>query len=183
MMNIELRRIRHRPDTIDGQIRIDGRRVCDCAENAHHCLPEGTYQIAVIKCRQYARKMPVINDNDNDNDNDNEKLPSPNAIAIPNANSPSPSLSLSSSSSSSFTPSLCSSCPRKPFVGINTKLPRVCPMLKPGNGVYHREDGSIIVGEYLVPGCLKHPKTAFDNLYDRIRKNLERGNPVTLTIR
>ena len=56
-------------------------------------------------------------------------------------------------------------------------------MLKPGNGVYNRTDGSIIVGEYLVPGCLKHPKTAFDNLYDRIRKNLERGNPVTLTIR
>ena len=164
MMNIELRRIRHRPETIDGQILIDGLRVCDCAENAHHCLPKGTYQIAVIKCRQHARKMPVINDNDNDNDN--EKLPSP---------------SLSSSLSSSS--SLCSSCPRRPSVGINTKLPRVCPMLKPGNGVYHREDGSIIVGEYLVPGCLKHPKTAFDNLYDRIRKNLERGNPVTLTIR
>ena len=55
-------------------------------------------------------------------------------------------------------------------------------MLKPGNGVYHREDGSIIVGEYLVPGCLKHPKTAFANLFDRIRKNIERGKEVTLTI-
>ena len=77
----------------------------------------------------------------------------------------------------------CSECPRKPYIGINTKLPCVCPMLKPGNGAYHREDGSIIVGEYLVPGSLKHSKTAFDNLYDRIRKNLERGNEVTLTIR
>ena len=55
-------------------------------------------------------------------------------------------------------------------------------MLKPGNGVYNRTDGSIIVGEYIAPGCLKHPKTAFDNLYDRIRKNIERGNKVTLTI-
>ena len=56
-------------------------------------------------------------------------------------------------------------------------------MLCPGNGVYNREDGSIIVGEYLVPGCLKHSRFTFDNLYDRIRKNLERGKAVTLTIR
>ena len=132
MMNIELRRNRHRPDTIDGQIRIDGRRVCDCAENAHHCLPEGTYQIAVIKCRQHARKMPLI-------------TPISNQSSV-----------------------------------INN---RVCPMLCPGNGVYNRTDGAIIVGEYLVPGCLKHSKTAFDNLYDRIRKNLKRGNDIMLTIR
>ena len=159
-MHILITRHRYKPATIDGQLSIDGIRICDCAENAHTALPPGTYPIVIVPCRQYARKMPVINDNDN-------------------ANSPSPSLS----SSLSFTLSLCSSCHRKPFVGINTKLPRVCPMLKPGNGVYHREDGSIIVGEYIAPGCLKHPKTAFDNLYDRIRKNIERGNPVTLTIR
>lgn len=55
-------------------------------------------------------------------------------------------------------------------------------MLKPGNGVYKREDGSIIVGEYIAPGCLKHPKETFDTIYDRIRKNVERGNEVTLII-
>ena len=143
-MHIHITRHRQKPETIDGQILIDGLRVCDCAENAHHCLPKGTYQIAIVHCRQYARKMPVV---------------------CANAHS------------------LCSECPRKPSVGINTKLPRVCPMLKPGNGVYHREDGSIIVGEYLVPGCLKHPKAAFDNLFDRIRKSAERGHDITLTIR
>ena len=132
MMNIELRRNRHRTDTIDGQIRIDGQRVCDCAENAHHCLPEGTYSITIVHCRQYARKMPLI-------------TPISNQSSV-----------------------------------INN---RVCPMLCPGNGVYNREDGSIIVGEYLVPGCLKHSRFTFDNLYDRIRKNLERGKAVTLTIR
>ena len=132
MMNIELRRIRHRPETIDGQILIDGLRVCDCAENAHHCLPEGTYSITIVHCRQYARKMPLI-------------TPISNQSSV-----------------------------------INN---RVCPMLCPGNGVYNREDGSIIVGEYLVPGCLKHSRFTFDNLYDRIRKNLERGKAVTLTIR
>ena len=115
MMNIELRRIRHRPDTIDGQIRIDGRKVCDCAENAHHCLPEGTYQIAVIKCRQHARKMPVINDNDNDNDN--EKLPSPSlssssSSSLSSSLSPSLSSSLSSSLSLSLSLSLSPKCYR-----------------------------------------------------------------------
>ena len=150
MTNIELRRNRHRLDTIDGQIRIDGRRVCDCAENAHHCLPEGIYQIAVIKCRQHARNMPVV--------------------AKPIAHL-------------SQLTAHCSSCHRRPSVGINTSMPRKCVQLCPGNGVYNRTDGAIIVGEYLVPGCLKHSKTAFDNLYDRIRKNLKRGNEVTLTVR
>lgn len=152
-MHIHITRHRQKTETIDGQLSIDGIHICDCAENAHTALPPGTYQIAIVHCRQHARKMPVV------------------AIANAKANANSSSLSL------------CSSCHRRPSVGINTKLPRVCPMLKPGNGVYHREDGSIIVGEYLVPGCLKHPKTAFANLFDRIRKNIERGNEVILTIR
>ena len=131
-MHILITRYRYKPATIDGQLSIDGIRICDCAENAHTALPPGTYSITIVHCRQYARKMPLI--------------------------SP-----ISDQSSV-----------------INN---RVCPMLKPGNGVYNRKDGSILVGEYLVPGCLKHSRFTFDNLYDRIRKNLERGNEVTLTIR
>ena len=131
-MHILITRYRYKPATIDGQLSIDGIRICDCAENAHTALPPGTYSITIVHCRQYARKMPLI-------------TPISNQSSV-----------------------------------INN---RICPMLKPGNGVYHRKDGSILVGEYLVPGCLKHPKTAFANLFDRIRKNLERGNEVTLTIR
>ena len=156
-MHIHITRHRQKPETIDGQLSIDGIHICDCAENAHTALPPGTYPIAIVHCRQYARKMPVVCVSDSVSTHANANLPSP-------------------------SPSLCSSCHRRPSVGINTKLPCVCPMLKPGNGVYHREDGSIIVGEYLVPGCLKHPKTAFANLFDRIRKNIERGNEVILTI-
>ena len=140
-MHILITRHRYKPATIDGQLSIDGIRICDCAENAHTALPPGIYSITIVHCRQYARKMPVV--------------------VTPNAHC-------------SQLTAHCSSC---------HKLPRVCPMLKPGNGVYHREDGSILVGEYLVPGCLKHSRTAFDNLYDRIRKNLKRGNEVILTIR
>ena len=131
-MHILITRYRYKPATIDGQLSIDGIRICDCAENAHTALPPGTYSITIVHCRQYARKMPLI-------------TPISNQSSV-----------------------------------INN---RICPMLKPGNGVYHRKDGSILVGEYLVPGCLKHSRFTFDNLYDRIRKNLERGNEVTLTIR
>ena len=130
-MHILITRHRYKPATIDGQLSIDGIRICDCAENAHTALPPGTYSITIVHCRQYARKMPLI-------------TPISNQSSV-----------------------------------INN---RVCPMLKPGNGVYHRKDGSILVGEYLVPGCLKHSRFTFDNLYDRIRKNLERGKEVTLTI-
>ena len=130
-MHILITRYRYKPATIDGQLSIDGIRICDCAENAHTALPPGTYSITIVHCRQYARKMPLI-------------TPISNQSSV-----------------------------------INN---RVCPMLKPGNGVYHRKDGSILVGEYLVPGCLKHSRFNFDNLYDRIRKNLERGKEVTLTI-
>ena len=131
-MHILITRYRYKPATIDGQLSIDGIRICDCAENAHTALPPGTYSITIVHCRQYARKMPLI-------------TPISNQSSV-----------------------------------INN---RICPMLKPGNGVYHREDGSILVGEYLVPGCLKHSRFTFDNLYDRIRKNLQRGKEVTLTIR
>ena len=131
-MHILITRHRYKPATIDGQLSIDGIRICDCAENAHTALPPGIYSITIVHCRQYARKMPLI-------------TPISNQTSV-----------------------------------INN---RICPMLKPGNGVYHREDGSILVGEYLVPGCLKHSRFTFDNLYDRIRKNLQRGKEVTLTIR
>ena len=131
-MHILITRYRYKPATIDGQLSIDGIRICDCAENAHTALPPGTYSITIVHCRQYARKMPLI-------------TPISNQSSV-----------------------------------INN---RVCPMLLPGNGVYNRTDGAIIVGEYLVPGCLKHSRFTFDNLYDRIRKNLERGKEVTLTIR
>ena len=131
-MHILITRYRYKPATIDGQLSIDGIRICDCAENAHTALPPGTYSITIVHCRQYARKMPLI-------------TPISNQSSV-----------------------------------INN---RVCPMLCPGNGVYHREDGSILVGEYLVPGCLKHSRFTFDNLYDRIRKNIQRGKEVTLTIR
>lgn len=76
----------------------------------------------------------------------------------------------------------CADCPELECVTNNSNMPVLCPQIKPGNGVYNRTDGSIIVGTYIAPGCLARPKIAFDNIYDRIRKNVERGNEVTLII-
>ena len=67
-------------------------------------------------------------------------------------------------------------------VSLNTTLPCYCPMLKPGNGVQGRTDGSILLGTLIVPGCLKHPLAAFDQLAERIRKAIARNTTITLTI-
>lgn len=142
-MNIELRRTDHRPGSTEGQIWIDGMKICDTAENAKTALPPGTYPIVLVRCRQYARKMPVI--------------------IVPGSGQ-------------------CQECKRHSFANINTTMPTVCHMLKPGNGVHHRADGSIIVGKRLAPGCLIHPRQAFDTLYERIRKNVERGKAIAIAI-
>ena len=65
---------------------------------------------------------------------------------------------------------------------LNHTLPCWCPMIKPGNGVHKRYDGSIIVGVYNCLGSIIHPKSAFDSLFERIRKSISRGNQVKLTI-
>ena len=76
----------------------------------------------------------------------------------------------------------CDRCKKLPFVCNNTTLPCYCPMLKPGNGVHARLDGSILLGRYNCLGSLVHPEDFFDPLYERIRKSISRGNEVTLTI-
>lgn len=65
---------------------------------------------------------------------------------------------------------------------LNHTLPCYCPMIKPGNGIHDRFDGSILVGEYNCLNSLIHPKKVFDQLYERIRKSISRGNQVTLTV-
>ena len=142
-MNIILKRIRYRPETIDGQIWIDGEKICSSAENANHCLPVGTYQVKVDKCSKHARRMPIV---------------------------------------ITDKPPACDKCPRLMYVGNNTSMPVFCPQLCPGNGAYNRTDGAILLGQYIAPGCLKHPKETFDYLYQRIRKNAERGNDIQLII-
>lgn len=51
-----------------------------------------------------------------------------------------------------------------------------------GNGIYNRHDGRIILGTYIVPGCLKCSRESFMTLYDRINNSQRRGHEVTLKI-
>ena len=78
--------------------------------------------------------------------------------------------------------SMCHKCKLKEMVFGNTVMPQFCPQIKAGNGVYGRHDGSIIVGTLAAPGCIISPRSAFDLLYERIRKNIERGKRVELEI-
>lgn len=128
-------------DVISGELLIDGKRVCDTAENANGALPAGTYAVRLLHCRQYGRKMICLH--------------------------PHPP---------------CGKCRQLRFCGNNTILPCYCPMLKPGNGVCKRLDGSIVVGQQGAPGCILHPRKTFDALFQRLRKHTARGNEVTLSI-
>ena len=140
-MNIKIQRSKTRGEFTHGILSIDGVRVCDTLENANGQVPAGDYPITLVKCKQYARKMPCLN-----------------------AHPP------------------CDLCPKLGFVCNNTSLPCWCPMLKPGNGVHNRLDGSICVGQYNCPGSLIHPRVIFDPLYERIRKSISRGNQVLLSV-
>lgn len=144
-MHIVITRQRKTFKTIDGRLTIDGHYMCDTAENAITAIPAGTYEVRVVKCHQYARKMPVLALRKN-----------------------------------MVTP--CAKCAKLACVSNNSTMPCKCAMLKPGNGVYHRKDSSIILGTYLAPGCLVHPRQAFNEVYDRIRKPAKRGHALTLTI-
>lgn len=78
--------------------------------------------------------------------------------------------------------SMCHKCKLKELVFNNTVMPQFCPQIKAGNGVYGRCDGSIVVGTRATFGCIISPRSAFDLLYERIRKNIERGKHVSLEI-
>lgn len=76
----------------------------------------------------------------------------------------------------------CESCPKLEFFTCNSTMPCICHQIKIGNGIYNRADGSIIVGTYIAPGCLKNSKEPFESLCERIRKLSSRGSEITLTI-
>ena len=164
-MNIVIKRIRVRPETIDGHLYIDGTKICDTAENATGALPEGEYQIHIQKCKQYSKNVLRL-----------EAATLSNPVRSAGVTKPESEIWLEASTR-------CDRCQKLEFVCNNTTMPVYCPMLKPGNGVHNRLDGSIILGTRIIPGCLKHPKQAFDAVYGRIRKSIERGNQVTVTIK
>lgn len=168
-MNIKIVRYRKKTDTVDGHLYIEGMHICDCAENAKTAIKTGTYHVVITKCHQHARKMPVILLND--------------VVSKSSKVSGSSSLKpIETAEGMKLLETKCSHCERQECVSNNSNMPRFCPQICQGNGVYNRTDGAIIVGTYLAPGCLTHPKEAFETIYDRLRKSAERGHEITLEI-
>ena len=60
-MNIVITRYKSRGEYTHGHLTIDGTRVCDTLENSLSMVPAGEYEISLIKCKQYSRKMPCLN--------------------------------------------------------------------------------------------------------------------------
>lgn len=150
------------PDATDGILQIGGQNVCSCSEHTATRLPAGTYAVLIHRCHQYQRKMPLI-----------VPLDQSHPLSDPSTDQP---------CESSYQPA-CASCPSLPFVSLNSRLPHRCPMIKPGNGVHNRIDGSIIVGERLIPGVLIQPAPIFARLIERLVKAHSRGKTILLTIR
>ena len=154
-MHILLKRYRKKPATIDGYIKIADTYICDTAESAAHALPPGKYAIVTShKGETNAGKLIIIS-------------------TSPPSHSPPPSHS--SHSSPILSRPLASS-------PILTRPLASSPILTSGNGVYTSRDSRILVGKYIVPGCLSHSGSIYKTLSDRIRRSISRGHEVTLQI-
>jgi len=51
-----------------------------------------------------------------------------------------------------------------------------------GSGVFHPTRGDILLGEHIVPGCVKCSRTYFDPLVKRLEKAFLRGTKVSLIV-
>jgi hypothetical protein len=162
-MKIEIKRTEVRAEAISGTLTINGQFICHTVENRLAALPVGTYSIQRHYCKQYNRFMPLVGHPEHTNRHPEHTNRHPELV------------------SGSKT---CEQCQQleEEEVSLNTTLPCSCPMLKPGNGIHGRTDGSILLGTLIIPGCLKHPLAAFDPLAERIRKALSRNKEITLTI-
>jgi len=165
-MTITILRTKSWTHAIEGTLSIDGKRVCDTAECPLTAIPAGDYEIRLQYITPYQKRMMVLY---------------PKWVSAEGAEPGSLPVYDPAAGSWRFE------VPLWPFpsdyeAGINSVMPLVVPMLKPGNGVVGRTDGSIIVGERFSAGALMHPLRIYSPLRDRIRKALSRKRPITLTI-
>ena len=151
-MHILLKRYRKKPATIDGYIKIADTYICDTAESAAHALPPGTYAIVTSHKGETNAGKLII-------------ISSSHSAPSAHSSNSSPILSRPLASSPILTRPLASS-----------------PILTSGNGVYTNRDSRILVGKYIVPGCLSHSGSIYKTLSDRIRRSISRGHEVTLKI-
>ena len=189
VMNISIIRYRLKEATnsIDGTLYIDGSRICDTAENAQFHIPVGTYAIEATKCQVQKRNIPVINLHADvcrnceacalvADKNEKASLEIINAIhqVMESGKAEGKPEEVYMQEARAMEASLPKHAPRDPMP--------FCPQIKAGNSAWHETDSGIIVGQYLQPGVVIKSRPMFEAIYERIRKNLERGAEVTVTI-
>lgn len=188
-MNISIirYRLKEASNSIDGTLYIDGSRICDTAENAQFHIPVGTYAIEATKCQVQKRNIPVINLHDAlcrnceacalvADKNEKASLKIVNAIhhVMEKGKQEGKPEEVYMQEARAMEASLPKHAPRAPMP--------FCPQIKAGNSAWHETDGGIIVGQYLQPGVVIKSRPMFEAIYERIRKNIERGAEVTISI-
>ena len=56
-MKIVITRLFTKGEYTHGSLSIDGTRICSTLENSNAQVPSGEYQLSLLKCKQYSRKM------------------------------------------------------------------------------------------------------------------------------
>ena len=56
-MKIVITRLFTKGEFTHGSLSIDGTRICSTLENSNAQVPSGEYQLSLLKCKQYSRKM------------------------------------------------------------------------------------------------------------------------------
>ena len=79
----------------------------------------------------------------------------------------------------------CRYCMRrgKAVMSPHRNLRGYCPQLKDGNGVYNRTDGSILLGERVVPGVVKCTSKYFTRLVELLQQAAQNGEEVKVIIK
>ena len=59
-LKLELKRYKIGSDYIDGQLFVNGRKLCDTVENMAMSLPGGTYPVVMHHCKLRGYDVPVV---------------------------------------------------------------------------------------------------------------------------
>lgn len=150
-MEIVLKRFYRKDEVLDGILKIGDEVICETSENEATAVAEGAYPLTMVHCRQYDRPMPVLGQEP---------------------------LEMLEGHEYSDVLTRCDLCRvRDGGAGANTVLPIRCPMLKMGNGVIGRTDGSICVGKHprdefgrVLHGVLLHSTATLEKVMERVGK-------------
>lgn len=76
----------------------------------------------------------------------------------------------------------CGNCTPIEDWNASSVLPKKCAMLRFGNGMYGCYDGSILIGERIVSGCMKHSEQMFEILMAQIKRAQREFRDIELVV-